>query len=57
MLLDPLRNEEDVKEYVDLRLGPMGEIGDCVANLDGETIGVFGGIPCLLYTSPSPRDS
>ena len=45
MLLDPLRNEEDVKEYVDLRLGPMGEIGDCVANLDGETIGVFGGIP------------
>ena len=41
MLLDPLRNEEDVKEYVDLRLGPMGEIGDCVANLDGETIGVF----------------
>ena len=45
MSLDPLRNEEDIKEYVDLRLGPMGEIGDCVASLDGETIGVFGGIP------------
>ena len=23
----------------------MGEIGDCLANFDGETIGVFGGIP------------
>ena len=45
MSLDPLRNEEDIKEYVDLRLGPMGEIGDCLANFDGETIGVFGGIP------------
>ena len=43
MSLDPLRNEEDIKEYVDIRLGPMGEIGDCVANFDGETIGVFNG--------------
>ena len=45
MSLDPLRNKDDNREYADLRLGDIGELGDCVADFDGEDISVFGGIP------------
>ncbi len=39
------RTDSDEDELVNLSLDNMGELGDTTAQLDGETINVFGGIP------------
>ena len=38
-------------------VGDKGEYIDITLNLSSENLLVLRGIDCLLYTSPSPRDS
>lgn len=45
LMTDPLRTTDNEKEYETLRLGPVGDFGDTLAEFEGGSIGVFGGIP------------
>ncbi len=41
---DPLRESDSSKEYAELRLTSMGDLGDSIADFEDGTIQVFGGI-------------
>ncbi len=43
-MTDPLRTNDERKEYAQLRLGSVGDLGDVVADFEGGSISVFGGI-------------
>ncbi|SVC59259.1 uncharacterized protein METZ01_LOCUS312113, partial [marine metagenome] len=43
-MTDPLRTNDERKEYAQLRLGPVGDLGDVLADFEGGCISVFGGI-------------
>ena len=41
---DPLRESDSSKEFAELRLTSMGDLGDSIADFEDGTIQVFGGI-------------
>ena len=41
---DPLRELDSSKEFAELRLASMGNLGDTVADFEDGTIQIFGGI-------------
>ncbi len=43
-MTDPLRTNDERKEYAQLRLGPVGDLGDVLADFEDGSISVFGGI-------------
>ena len=43
-MTDPLRTNDERKEYAQLRLGPVGDLGDVSADCEDGSISVFGGI-------------
>ena len=66
--VERLPDQEDLGDALEVRLagvedvlrglvGVLDDTADLVIDLAGDLVGVVGLGPCLLYTSPSPRDS